>query len=92
MRALAMPRAAERWSLTSLREKLPKIDAKVVSHGRDIPSKMAEVPGVVADARRNFLAHCAVAGPSAPPMKGADAVSTPARVREARFAVGKDIT
>jgi hypothetical protein len=30
--------------------------------------------------------------PSAPPMKGADAVSTPARVREARFAVGKDIT
>jgi hypothetical protein len=62
MRALAMPRAAERWSLTSLREKLPKIEAKVVSHGRDIPSKMAEVPGVVADARRNFLAHCAAAG------------------------------
>jgi hypothetical protein len=24
--------------------------------------KMTEVPGVVADARRNFLAHCAAAG------------------------------
>jgi len=34
MRTLAMPRAAEPWSLTSLREKLIKIGAKVVSHGR----------------------------------------------------------
>ena len=29
-----MPKAAEPWSLTSLREKLIKIGAKVVSHGR----------------------------------------------------------
>jgi len=28
-----MPEAAEPWSLTSLREKLIKIGAKVVSHG-----------------------------------------------------------
>jgi hypothetical protein len=34
MRTLAMPKAAESWSLTSLREKLIKIGAKVVSHGR----------------------------------------------------------
>jgi|SRR6516164_5386554 hypothetical protein len=33
MRTLAMPKAAEPWSLTSLREKLIKIGAKVVSHG-----------------------------------------------------------
>ena len=33
MRTLAMPKAAELWSLTSLREKLIKIGAKVVSHG-----------------------------------------------------------
>ena len=31
---LAMPKTAEPWSLTSLREKLIKIGAKVVSHGR----------------------------------------------------------
>ena len=34
MRTLAMPKTAEPWSLTSLREKLIKIGAKVVSHGR----------------------------------------------------------
>jgi hypothetical protein len=34
MRAVAMPRTAEPWSLTSLREKLVKIGAKAVSHGR----------------------------------------------------------
>jgi hypothetical protein len=32
MRTLAMPKAAEPWSLTSLREKLIKIGAKVVSY------------------------------------------------------------
>jgi Transposase DDE domain group 1 len=43
MRTLAMPKAAEPWSLTSLREKLIKIGAKVVSHGRYIIFQMAEV-------------------------------------------------
>src|SRR4249920_3061967 len=43
MRTLAMPKAAERWSLTSLREKLIKIGAKVVSHGRYVTFQMAEV-------------------------------------------------
>jgi Transposase DDE domain group 1 len=38
MRTLAMPKAAELSSLTSLREKLIKIGAKVVSHGRYVPS------------------------------------------------------
>ena len=43
MRTLAMPKAAEPWSLTSLREKLIKIGAKVVSHGRYVSFQMAEV-------------------------------------------------
>ena len=43
MRTLAMPKAAEPWSLTSLREKLIKIGAKVVSHGRYVTFQMAEV-------------------------------------------------
>jgi hypothetical protein len=34
MRTLAMPNAVESWSLTNLREKLIKIGAKVVTHGR----------------------------------------------------------
>ncbi len=43
MRTLAMPEAAEPWSLTSLREKLIKIGAKVVSHGRYVTFQLAEV-------------------------------------------------
>jgi hypothetical protein len=43
MRTLAMPGAAGPWSLTSLREKLVKIGAKVVSHGRYVTFQMAEV-------------------------------------------------
>jgi DDE family transposase len=43
MRTLAMPRAAEPWSLTSLREKLIKIGAKVINHGRYVVFQMAEV-------------------------------------------------
>jgi Transposase DDE domain group 1 len=43
MRTLAMPKAAESWSLTSLREKLIKVGAKVVSHSRYVTFHMAEV-------------------------------------------------
>ena len=42
MRTLAMPKAAEPWSLTSLREKLIKIGAKVVGHGRYVTFQVAE--------------------------------------------------
>lgn len=38
-----MPEAAAPWSLTSLREKLIKIGAKVVSHGGCLTFQMAEV-------------------------------------------------
>jgi hypothetical protein len=43
MRTLAMPKAAQPWSLTSLREKLIKIGAKVVRHGRYVTFQLAEV-------------------------------------------------
>lgn len=43
MRTLAMPKTAEPWSLTSLRERLLKIDAKVVNHGRYVTSHLSEV-------------------------------------------------
>src|SRR5436190_9980607 len=43
MRTMAMPKTAEPWSLTSLREKLIKIGAKVVSHGRYVTFQLAEV-------------------------------------------------
>jgi hypothetical protein len=43
LRTLATPAAIEDWTLTSLREKLIKIGAKVVSHGRYVTFQMAEV-------------------------------------------------
>ena len=39
----ALPLEAEHWSLTTLREKLVKIGAKVVSHGRYVTFHLAEV-------------------------------------------------
>ncbi len=38
-----MPREVEHWSLTTLREKLVKIGAKVVRHGRYVAFQMAEI-------------------------------------------------
>ena len=43
LRTLALPEDGEHWSLTTLREKLIKIGAKVVQHGRSVIFQMAEV-------------------------------------------------
>ncbi len=38
-----LPQEVEHWSLTTLREKLIKIGAKVVRHGRYVTGQLAEV-------------------------------------------------
>ncbi len=43
MRTLALSREVEHWSMTTLREKLIKIGAKIVRHGRYATFQMAEV-------------------------------------------------
>ncbi len=40
---LTLPQEVEHWSLTTLRNKLIKIGAKVVRHGRYVSSQLAEV-------------------------------------------------
>ncbi|MGC9455635.1 MAG: transposase, partial [Phycisphaerae bacterium] len=40
---LALPSSVKHWSLTTLRDKLIKIGAKVVTHSRYIIFQMAEV-------------------------------------------------
>ena len=42
-RRLALPRSVKHWSLTTLREKLIKIGAKVITHARYVTFQMAEV-------------------------------------------------
>jgi len=43
LRRLALPRSVQHWSLTTLREKLIKIGAKVVTQSRYIIFQMAKV-------------------------------------------------
>jgi hypothetical protein len=43
LRRLALPRSVEHWSLTTLREKVVKIGAKVVKHSRYVIFQLAEV-------------------------------------------------
>lgn len=43
LRTLALPKEAESWSLTTIREKLIKIGAKVITHARRTVFQMAEV-------------------------------------------------
>ena len=43
LRTLATPEPIKDWSMTSLKEKLIKIGAKVVRHGRSIAFQMTEV-------------------------------------------------
>src|SRR3954447_13112248 len=43
LRSLALPNEVARWSLSTLREKLVKIGARIVRHGRYIVFQLAEV-------------------------------------------------
>ena len=43
LRTLALPAEITQWSMTTLRERLVKIGAKIVRHGRSVIFQMAEV-------------------------------------------------
>jgi len=43
LRTLALPEAVSHWSMTTLRDRLVKIGAKIVRHGSSITFQMAEV-------------------------------------------------
>ena len=43
LRRLALPRDVKHWSLTTLREKLVKIGAKVTRHAKYVTFQLAEV-------------------------------------------------
>ena len=50
MRTLALPEEVEHWSLMTLREKLVKIGARIVRHGRYVVFAMAYTLGQAARA------------------------------------------
>ena len=53
MRTLALPDAVEQWSLTTLRERLVKIGAKVVSHGRYVTFQLPRLQSQEACSRKS---------------------------------------
>ena len=55
-RTLVLPDEVERWSLTTLREKVVKIGAKVIAHARYTTFQVAEV-AVPRDLFRRILAR-----------------------------------
>ena len=67
LRTLATPEPIKDWSLTSLKEKLIKIGAKVASHGRYVAFQLAEVAvprmlfaeilRLIAELRRHPIPH-----------------------------------
>ena len=65
LRTLALPDAVKQWSMTTLRERLVKIGARIVRHGRSITFQMAEVM-VSRSLFQQILAAIAALRPSPP--------------------------
>ena len=63
LRTLVLPDAMEHWSLTTLREKLVKIGAKVIKHARATTFQMAEV-AVPRDLFRSILERISALRPT----------------------------
>jgi hypothetical protein len=69
VRRLALPASVKHWTLTTLREKLIKIGAKVVHHARYVTLQLAEVAiprrlyGAILERIRRFAARPATAAP-----------------------------
>ena len=66
LRTLATPEPIKDWSLTSLKEKLIKIGARVVSHGRHVALQMAEV-AIPRQMFQEILSLIAELRPQSPP-------------------------
>ena len=65
LRRLALPPSVKHWSMTTLREKLIKIGAKVVTHARYVTFQMAEV-AISRQLFKTILRRISRLGPPAP--------------------------
>jgi hypothetical protein len=68
LRTLALPEAVKQWSLTTLRQRLVKIGARIVRHGRSIIFQMAEVM-VPRALFKQVLSGIAALRPTLPPAR-----------------------
>lgn len=65
LRTLTLPEAVSHWSMTTLRDRLVKIGARIVRHGRSTTFRMAEVM-VSRDLFRQILEAVAALRPLPP--------------------------
>jgi hypothetical protein len=68
LRTLTLPEAVSHWSMTTLRDRLVKIGARIVRHGRSVTFQMAEVM-VPRALFGQILAAIAALRPSPPPVR-----------------------
>ena len=68
LRTLTLPEVIKHWSLTTLRDRLVKIGAKIVGLGRSISFQMAEV-AVPSALFWDILGAIAMLPPSPPPTR-----------------------
>jgi regulation of enolase protein 1 (concanavalin A-like superfamily) len=62
LRSLVLPNEVAQWSLTTLREKLVKIGARIVRHGRYVIFQLARGGGAASALRRDPAPHRPAAG------------------------------
>jgi Transposase DDE domain group 1 len=86
MRTLTLPEEVEQWSLTTLREKLVKIGARIVRHGRYVMFQLAEVavPRALFAVRRDPAPDRPAQAKAPPDMSEASKVSSNPRAKCAR--------
>ena len=68
LRTLALPDVVKQWSLTTLRDRVVKIGARIVRHGRSIAFQMAEV-AVSRGLFQEILGAIAALRPLPPPVR-----------------------
>ena len=84
MRTLALPQEVKQWSLTTLRNKLVKIGAKVVRHGRYVTFQFVGSGGPEGAVHRDPAADRATASQTGTDMTRSRVTDDPLRQRTRR--------
>jgi Transposase DDE domain group 1 len=81
LRSLALPVEVEQWSMTTLRDRLVKIGAKIVRHGRSIIFQMAGGHGAPRSVRENPVHHCGAPSVAVGTMLSINTIGAPSGCR-----------
>jgi Transposase DDE domain group 1 len=91
LRTLALPDAVAQWSLTTLREKLVKVGARLVRHGRYVDLSAGRGGGAAGAVRRDPASHRPAARPARGGLAGANYGASSAEGRTMRQRSAKPV-